>query len=250
MPAVGDAIIATGYGTTEANEMVTTLRERETTVRTVGPAPATTGTADAVVPGSFTTGEALCRGDSGAPAFAPSGAVVGIAHTVSRPDLTEFTGTASDCISSSARSQFRALAAAAPWLESVFEETSATPWLEGEPNPRQNLAGFGDRCDDDAECRSHACVAGTSGTSVCSQGCRAAPCPEGYACTELADRLQCLPAPNTRPTDGAVVPPSTASADGGCSAVRGNPSGLSLGLVLALVLGWRHLQRTPRRRAR
>ncbi len=215
LPTIGEALTTLGYGLVSGKTAATTLQERDVSVTAVGPAPAVPSVTDAVPPGTFTTGEAVCSGDSGGPALASSGAVVGVTSSVSRADLMFPSGTAADCSGELVRSKFQATAAFADLIVAGYAAAGAPPWHEGDPDPRAGLAAFGEPCADDGECASNVCVPAEGGAS-CSQGCVDTPCPEGMACSEIANRLRCVAGP----------PPPRAAAksdDGGC-ALRALPS--------------------------
>jgi hypothetical protein len=238
-PSVGEALIATGYGLVQGKELATVLQKREVSVIAVGPAEAVPGEAEALQVGFFAVGEALCSGDSGSPALAASGAVVGVASSVSRPDLLFPSGTTDDCTGAKVRGKYQATASEADLILSGYAAAGATPWKEGEPDPRAGLAGFGAPCASDAECRSNVCVASADGGLACSQGCLEKACPSGYVCQEVEQRLRCLPgAPAPAPHSAG-----RASEDDGCAIARADVQTIHparwCAVVLALGAAWR-----------
>ncbi|MBA3549762.1 MAG: S1 family peptidase [Nannocystis sp.] len=230
-PVVGEALLAVGYGGTLTSEGSLVLQERAVTVAVVGPAAAEPGVAGPVNAGFFSTGEALCRGDSGSAAFASSGAVVGIASGGSRIDVDALTGTTADCVSPLLRSHFQGVAPIAAFIQAGFAAAGAVPWLEGEPDPRAELGGDGATCATDGDCRSNVCVEDGDGVRSCSHGCLEAACADGYVCELITERMRCVPEPAT-PDEPAA--PTESDDDGGCRIAAGGPeTGLSIALLLA-----------------
>jgi Trypsin len=240
-PSVGEKLTATGYGLTEANDYPATLKKRDVSVVAVGPALAIAGEADPLQTGFFAIGEGMCSGDSGSPALAESGAVVGVASAVSRPDLVSPTGTADDCIGKYVRGKYEATAREADFILSGFAAAGASPWKEGEPDPRAGLGAFGTPCASDAECKSGVCVAGPDAGLACSQGCLETACPSGYECHEGAQRMRCVAGP--------AAPKQPEAPSDGCGVRRlgADPSEAALWLVSLGLLGV-SIRRTARRR--
>ncbi len=141
------------------------------------------GQLDAVPPGFFTVGEGICRGDSGSPVLFGDNAVVGVASALSRADGA-FDGTAADCMGELVRGKYQRIDAMSDQIVAAFVESDATPWLEGEPDPRDGLAEIDENCEIDSDCRSTICVIGEPGDRVCSYGCLSKPCPARYDCRD------------------------------------------------------------------
>ena len=240
-PAIGESLVAVGYGATLDADFSSTLQERDVLVEAVGPAAEIPDVASAVSAGFFTTGEATCRGDSGSPALSTSGAVVGVASSVSRIDLDAPTGTSSDCVSPLARSTFQSLDAIRDFLLEGLAAAGATPWLDGEPDPRAGLEDFGAACTTDDECRSNACVDDGEGIRFCTRGCLYDACPEGHACELVEDRMRCLPGsePDAGSEPDGGQGPGADDGDGGCGCRTGADPGSALLLVGVMVLGLR-----------
>jgi hypothetical protein len=194
-----------GWGLTKGTSYPSVLQQRSVTVLAVGPMPRVAfdaGAADAVPPGFFTTGEAMCQGDSGSPAIAGSGAVVGVASAVSRSDLVAPDGTAADCKGAWVRGLYQATSAEKSTIISGFVAAKAKPWLEGAPDPRAGLKDFAASCTVDSECKSNACVLGPDGVRRCTHGCLSSDCPEGYGCSQVNSRWRCvLTSPPAPPPD-------------------------------------------------
>jgi hypothetical protein len=184
------------------------------------------GAADAVPTGFFTTGEAMCQGDSGSPVIASSGAVVGVASAVSRSDLVDPDGTAADCEGAWVRGLYQATGAEKSTIISGFVAANAKPWLEGEPDPRAGLKDFAAVCAD-SECKSNACVTGLDGVRRCTHGCLESDCPEGYSCSQVDSRWRCVL------TSPPALPPEPPQEGCAMATPAGSP-GWTL-LVLALL---------------
>jgi len=150
---VGETLIAVGYGQYEGGDQSEDLRGRSVTVVGIGPEAAVPDVSDAVAPGFFSTTEGPCRGDSGSATFAATGAAVGVASSVGRPDLETPTGTYEDCVGS--RANYAGTQTQAAFIETTLASLGETPWREGDPDPRADLALFDDPCDVDADCQSN-----------------------------------------------------------------------------------------------
>jgi hypothetical protein len=152
----GEVVTVVGWGITENEPNPKTRRQRTgITVLDVGPA-------DQVGPAEFRTSEGTCSGDSGGPALAPSGAVIG---ALSRG------GNGTDAIGGEgclgATNIFSSASAHADLIRDAYAKAGQEPWLEGKPNP--TLAKVGDRCASDQDCQSNACHV-ASGTCLAYPG--------------------------------------------------------------------------------
>jgi MYXO-CTERM domain-containing protein len=117
----GDSLRVSGYGADETMESVGTRHTRtDLRVARVGDNPFRPE-GETVPPRTFLTeGPALCSGDSGGPAFAESGALVGV-----------FSIVDGDCVSARAKNVFTQLSPfAADHLGPAFEAAGATPIVE------------------------------------------------------------------------------------------------------------------------
>lgn len=128
-PAVGEELVAVGYGQTTTGAAPAVRQERSgVRVRYVGP-----NVDPAVAPGDFVVSESDCEGDSGGPGLSPAtGAVVGVATRVGTAK-----GTAS-CVDSKANSVFvfyTQLAAFGEVARRAFAAAGHDPWIEGQPAP-------------------------------------------------------------------------------------------------------------------
>jgi hypothetical protein len=186
-PAKGDRVTVVGWGIADDSPDPPTRRQRtEVEILDVGPA-------EQIGPAEFRVGEGTCKGDSGGPAIAASGAVLG---ALSRGGNTTGGIGADACIGGT--NVFSSVAAHADLIRAGYAKAGQEPWLEGQPNPR--LAKMGGECGADADCQSSVC---DLGTRTCTQDCSSSTCPSGYACA--ADRKICIPA---TVDDGCSVDPS------------------------------------------
>jgi hypothetical protein len=197
----GDLLIVVGWGMTADAGLAETRQQRAVTVVHLGPAPADFPGDVNVMGGFFSVGESACVGDSGGAAMAPSGAVVGVASTLEKPNLFTITSGA-DCVGPQARVHFEALSTETAVIAAAFAAAGATPWREGTPDPRAPLSAFNATCAVDADCRSNVCLADLQGTLRCSTGCLGnQPCPPGFQCTESAGHARCV---ESLPTDAGM----------------------------------------------
>ncbi|MFO0678860.1 MAG: trypsin-like serine protease [Polyangiaceae bacterium] len=214
-PAVaGEMVTAIGWGYTESGQSPDQRRQRPNVpVQSVG---LTQGAGSAAT--ELVIGEAACSGDSGGPILSAKGAVLGIASRVGN-GADPVPGTANFCVNGNglqAIGIYGSPSAHKALIMTAFQGAGATPWLEGQGDPR--LAKFGDKCAADGDCQSGVCVSQLNGERTCSQSCVADACPTGYACTDAAGgkrictvALPATPDAGAKPvTDaGASTPPST-----------------------------------------
>lgn len=218
VPAVGATLTAVGWGLSEVAGSLTAPRQRDVSVLAIGPRAGATPD-DAVWDHFFTVSEGLCYGDSGSPGRAASGAVVGVASFINftAPPTT----MASDCASAGISGGYAALMNEKAFITQGFATANATPWLDGQPNPRDALAPFEGACTTDADCQSNACVA-----HACTHGCAnvvtSTPCPAGYTCELIADRQRCV---------------QSSAPDAGTDPTPSEPTGCSSAPVALLWLG-------------
>jgi hypothetical protein len=245
---MGEALTAVGWGET-GDAGAIPPQQRSVTVAGIGPAAAN-GSVPVIPANFFAVGEALCHGDSGGPALAASGAVVGVASSGNNPDVQVPTGTASDCIGPNVSSVYEAAQADEALILEGFAAVNATPWFEGQPNPRASLAAFDAPCTTDAECMSNACVLDPDGVSRCTHGCLGStPCPDGYTCTTIGDHARCVGVPASAADAGAGT---TTTSGGGCAVAHAPPARAPalVALILSSILGLRlRRRRGDRRRA-
>lgn len=136
-PAVGESIVAVGYGQLRDGTDPPVRQERANIpVRYVGPFLGN-DVDPAVAPGDFMTGESFCQGDSGGPALAQSSdAVVGVATRVAN-DRTQARGTRICTDSSIAKvfAFYTQMSTSADVAKKAFAAAGYAPWLEGQHPP-------------------------------------------------------------------------------------------------------------------
>ena len=136
-PAHGDTLTAVGFGLTEAGHLPLARMQRSG-LALVGAGPmaypddARYGAGDA----EFLVGESACSGDSGSPALMPSGAVVGVASRAGNGAPHDPNNAAATCLGAAAHAVYARLGANPAFAQRAFKEAGATPWLEGQPDPR------------------------------------------------------------------------------------------------------------------
>jgi hypothetical protein len=136
-PAMTDVLTAVGFGITEVGSLPT-LRMQRGGIALVGAGPmafpddARYGIGNA----EFLVGESACSGDSGSPALAASGAVIGVASRAGNGLPRDPNNAASTCLGTTAHAVYAQLGANPALALRAFKEAGATPWLEGEPDPR------------------------------------------------------------------------------------------------------------------
>jgi hypothetical protein len=208
-PSVGERLTAIGWGETLDASMPSSLQRRDVMVLAVGPVAgvAEDGAviSDPLPVNYFAVGESTCYGDSGSPALSAMGAVVGVLSMGDNPTLPILYGKVTDCLGPATRGYYLATAAEQDFIRSGYAMANATPWLEGEPDPRANLKDFGANCSQDSECKSNVCVAGGAGRQ-CSVGCLDTVCPYNYECRVADAHLRCVP-DDSHPAGGCTVLP-------------------------------------------
>ncbi len=150
----GEALRVVGYGVDDMNLFGTRHTRSGLSIAQVGTSEFSS-TGDAVPPRTFVTnGPALCIGDSGGPAFADSGATVGV-----------WSQVVGECDGSAARNFFTQIA---PYekelLEPAFEAAGALLWREGTTGPGEEPASGGSAGSPSTE------SGGSGGSEVSSGG--------------------------------------------------------------------------------
>ena len=125
-----EPVTLVGWGITDETSKVPTTRQQRTgeSVLAVGPA-------DGLGAAELEVGEGPCEGDSGGPALAASGAVIG---TLSRGGNGSEDGGASACIG--ARSIFTQVSGFKELVLSAYARAGQTPWLESQASPPEAAA--------------------------------------------------------------------------------------------------------------
>jgi hypothetical protein len=136
-PTMTETVSAVGWGIDETGTLPKS-REVRPNIALIGLGPAlypdhaTYGYGDA----EFMIGESACAGDSGSPAFAASGAIVGIAARAGNGKPRDPANYASTCIGDTAHAVYTHLTSLQPLVARAFQESGEEIWLEGQPDPR------------------------------------------------------------------------------------------------------------------
>lgn len=245
--SAGEHLLAVGWGWTSGTDLASTRQEREVLALAIGPAPSGFPGDVALPPGFFSFGESACSGDSGGPAIADSGAVVGVASTLEKPNLLTI-GSADDCKGSTVRVHEEATLTDRDVILAAFQAAGQAPWIEGTPDPRASLAGFEAPCATDGDCRSNACVADASGMRRCTVGCAGqlcttpghcppSTCPDGYACGLVDGHHRCQTALGSGGAGGGAGGRGNGTDDGGSCSFEGSaPPNTTAAVACALLL--------------
>lgn len=218
----GETITSVGWGVTERTPQPDQRMQRSgVRVTSVGP------DGDAlppVAPNEFQVGESICSGDSGGPAVAASGAVVGVVSRGGNGRGTTSNDPSANCIG--AQNLYTKVTPFKDLVLKAFELTEGEPWIEGGPDPRLAIAGTA--CDDGAQCRSNLCIAdpGQANATTCATDCSAADCPEGTICTTEGEAKVCR--------SPEVANRATTTTTTSCATTRAGGSGANAGLALGL----------------
>jgi MYXO-CTERM domain-containing protein len=222
-----DVLTAVGWGVTDTTDQPVT-RQQRTDIAILGVGPDDT-TLLPVPPNEFQVGESICSGDSGGPAFAKSGAIVGVVSRGGNAKRPDPKNPAANCIGG--ENLYTKVAPFKDFILGGLTLVNADPWLEDGPDPR--LLKPGSACGDGTECRSSLCLADPSQASAttCAQDCSADPtsCPEGQTCVAEGDAQVC------RAPVAKAAPKTTSTTTTGCTTSPGSQSSSrgALGLVLA-----------------
>lgn len=136
-PAMDEKVAAVGWGIDETGTLPKSREVRpDISLIGIGPAMypdhATYGYGDH----EFMVGESACAGDSGSPAFAKSGAVVGVAARAGNGQPRDPNNYASTCMGATAHAVYTHLASLQDLVTRAFDESGEEIWLEGQPDPR------------------------------------------------------------------------------------------------------------------
>lgn len=237
----GETITAVGWGLTEDGRTPSKRLQRSgIKVEAVGPLSWDSSTDIGLAKSEFMIGEGICSGDSGGPAFAKTGAVVGV---VSRGGNGEQGGGADSCIGSSTIGIYTHLANKRALVDRAFKASGYRVRDEGTP------PGLipGEACVENVDCSSNTCV-----SEVCRTPCTDdSECELEEKCTPKGELQICLPAPKVDPpaepeTDdaaAAAAPSATkTTTTTGCSASPIGSAGsggapLAFAAVVGLALG-------------
>jgi len=225
-----DVLTAVGWGVTDKTPMPNVRQQRAgIAIQDIGPDDSSN---PPVAPNEFQVGESICSGDSGGPALADTGAIVGIVSRGGNQTQPNPNDPASSCTGSNAGNLYTKVSPFKDFILKGFELANAEPWLEGQPNPL--LLKPDEACTDASECRSNMCLpdpSASDGSSTCAQECSDTDCPDGQTCTTVDDAKVC----RAKGGDNGASPKS-----GGCATGAGaSPNGFlalalcALGVVMA-----------------
>ena len=183
----GETVTAVGWGLTEDGRTPSKRLQRSgIKVEAVGPFTWDTTTRIGLAKSEFMIGEGICSGDSGGPAFASTGAVVGV---VSRGGNGEQSGGADSCIGSDTIGIYTHLANKRTLVERAFKASGYQVRDEGTP---PGLVS-GEACTENVDCSSNTCL-----SKVCRTPCTEdSECEAEEACTAKGELSVCMPVPKT-----------------------------------------------------
>lgn len=240
----GEVVTAIGWGVSDKTPEPQTRQQRSgIKVLDIGP---TDGVDGAVPPNEFEVGESICSGDSGGPAIAETGAIIGVVSRGGNGTRPSQNDPSSGCVGDQSRNLYTKIAPFKDMILEGFALVEADPWYENGADPR--LAKPGAACTDGAECRSNLClVADPAAPTVttCAEDCSVNACPEGQVCKTEGAAQVCR-----APVDPAKAATSTTT--GGCAMGAGSTSSngaLGYGSSFAFGLAALGLVALRRRRA-
>ncbi len=216
----GEAVTSIGWGVTATTQMPTTRQQRSgVIVQAVGPVDGQL----VVSPNEFQVGESICSGDSGGPAVAASGALVGVVSRGGNGQMPSMSNPALACEGSSATNLYTEPSPFKDLIVNAATELGQQVWIEGQPDPR--LAPDGTACTADTDCQSTHCYGG----KTCAADCSVNACESGYTCN--GDKL-CIKASATTTTkSGCAAAPAPGANDAGNTALFGGL--VAFGIVLS-----------------
>ncbi len=218
----GETLTAVGWGVTDSTPQPEVRQQRAgIKITSVGPDK---DALPAVASNEFQVGESICSGDSGGPALAETGAVIGVVSRGGNGRAGSQQDPSAACIN--AENIYTKVEPFKDLIEKAFAETEQEPWLEGSYDPRLAIAGTA--CEDAAECRSNLCLADPSqaNATTCATDCSASDCPEGTVCTTEGDAKVCR-------SPEVANKATTTKTTTGCAAAPGGGSNAGLALALA-----------------
>ena len=172
--AKGETFTAVGWGITTTST-TPPVRQQRAGVKVVAVGP--DGATDLpVAPNQFEAGEVICLGDSGGPAIAASGAIIGIVTGGGNGQQPTAANPSAPCVGNGAASLYTRVAPFKAVVTKAFELAGAEPWVEGAPDPR--LPKAASACADGGECSGGAspdATPATATTSSTTSGCSGAP---------------------------------------------------------------------------
>ena len=177
----GELVTAIGWGVSDRTSQPQT-RQQRTGIPVLQIGPDDTGEG-AVPPNEFQVGESICSGDSGGPAIAASGAVIGVVSRGGNGTKSNPQDPSSGCVGTNTRNLYSKLSPFKALILEGFALVDAEPWYENGVDPRLTKAGKA--CADGTECRSKLCLDADSTAPKVQPPATPAPtaseCPTDYA---------------------------------------------------------------------
>ena len=234
----GEVVTAIGWGVTDKTASPDT-RQQRSGIKVLEIGPDDTGNVP-VPPNEFQVGESICSGDSGGPAVASTGAIIGVVSRGGNATKPNPNDPSSSCING--ENLYTKITPFKDFILAGFALVEADPWYENGADPR--LAKPGSACSDGTECRSSLCLADPkdSATTTCADDCSVNTCPDGQVCRTEGAAQVCRAA-----ADPAKA--TTTTTTGGCSTAPGRSSSGLLGSWASFALGLAALVALRRRRS-
>ena len=129
-----ETFTAVGWGITSTST-TPPVRQQRAGVKIVAVGPDATR-ALPVAPNQFEVGESICLGDSGGPAIASSGAILGVVTGGGNGQTSTASDPSAPCVGDAAANLYTRLAPFKDVITKAFGIAGAEPWVEGEPDPR------------------------------------------------------------------------------------------------------------------
>ncbi len=221
-----DKLTAVGWGVTDSSPYPD-VRQQRSGIEILGIGPDDTNPLP-VPPNEFEVGESICSGDSGGPAFAKSGAIVGIVSRGGNATKPDPQNPAKSCVNGD--NLYTKVEPFKQFIVDGLKVVDADPWYEGGADPR--LLKPGNLCTDPAQCRSNLCILDptkTDGSLACTEDCaESQTCPEGQSCVAEGDTQVCR---TPAAVEAAAAAKTTTTT--GCTTSPERSSNGALGFVLA-----------------
>ena len=231
----GETITAVGWGLTESGYTPQKRLQRGgVRVEAVGPLVLDSTTRVGLASSEFLVGEAFCSGDSGGPAFASTGAVVGV---VSRGGGGEKNASnpASTCVGRYVANTYTHLATKQQLVNDAFRASGYSPRDEGTP---PGLSA-GASCKENVDCSSNVCNSGKCFTrctdaTACGAEEECKPQKAGSDIQICAAKPKAVedPVAPPQPPVAASAPKTTTTTTIGCASSPAAPSSALAGLFV------------------